>query len=676
MKRLLLSALVVFVQFWLGTGKVIAATATVTSFSVSSNSVGEYLKFEATFTISKTYPADSFLPYYYYDPSDTPTAYPGRNSPYGVDGITINAVFTSPSGKELTVPAFYYQDYVRSGTTSKETMTPTSTYDWKIRFAPQEIGTYTYYLTIQDKDGTTKYPTSGNLTLTSVGSNSKGFVRASSIDSRFLSFSNGQSFIPLASGHQWWKCCGARSFDYETTFNAWKGSGINLTRIWDQNDGYGLTIEGHYDQYSFPGDYNPIDNGVDISTLPKGTQINQRGAYEQDKIIESAEKNGVYIELCSHGDAYWIWDASVYDESWNPNPRNMYDPEHINYWERNFRYRVARWGYSTSILTWETWNEHGHIVPGSDAYNFYQTYGEYQQTTDPYHHLRTTSQGSQAMSPAFWSSPAMDLANYHDYMMPGRYSSALVNDSAFFVSSFAWCLAGHVGCSSLGVGDNTSWSGNPKPWIWGEIDVGTSSWNVEEPKVKDGDARIRLLHNSTWAGLFTPIGTSPIDWFWDQEAQSQTNTDRLADRKVTSQFFRGVDYAGGQFTFLMSAGDKPSGYNGETIGVDQSQARVYGMRRADQKAAYLWVQNKGYTWYNSPSIPSAISPNVTIGGLLNKSYVVEIWNTHPAPNQILSIQTLTPTNGILTINVSNLTSDVAIQIDSQKRLVFLPFMLN
>jgi hypothetical protein len=150
----------------------------------------------------------------------------------------------------------------------------------------------------------------------------------------------------------------------------------------------------------------------------------------------------------------------------------------------------------------------------------------------------------------------------------------------------------------------------------------------------------------------------------------------LADRKVTSQFFRGVDYAGGQFTFLMSAGDKPSGYSGETIGVDQSQARVYGMRRADQKAAYLWVQNKGYTWYNSPSIPSAISPNVTIGGLLNKSYVVEIWNTHPAPNQILSIQTLTPTNGILTINVSNLTSDAAIQIDSQKRLVFLPFMLN
>ena len=419
-----------------------------------------------------------------------------------------------------------------------------------------------------------------------------------------------------------------------------------------------------------------MDNEFDISTLPKGTQINQRGAYELDKIFESAEKNGVYIELCSHGDPYWIWDASIYNEAWNPDPRTMPDAEHVNYWKRNFRYRVARWGYSTSLLTWETWNEHGHILPGTDTYDFYQTYGQYQQVTDPYHHLRTTSQGSQAMSPAFWSSSAVDLANYHDYMMPGRYPSNLANDSAFFVASFAWCLAGHVGCNTLGVGDGTSWSGSPKPWIWGEIDVGTSSWNVEEPKVKDGDARIRFLHNSTWAGLFTPIGTSPIDWYWDQEAQTQTNIDRLEDRNVTSLFFKGVDYAGGSFTFLMSGSDRPSGYNGETIEVDQSQVRVYGMRRSDKKAAYLWVQNKGYTWYNSPSTPSAISSKVTISGLLNQLYTVEIWNTHPASSQIISSQTIIPTNGNLTINVLNLTRDVAIKIESQKKALYLPVLLN
>ena len=74
------------------------------------------------------------------------------------------------------------------------------------------------------------------------------------------------------------------------TFTEWKSYGINFTRIWFQNDGFNITLEGRYDAYSWPDDYRPTDNGVNIANLPKGTQINQRGAYEIDKIFESAEK--------------------------------------------------------------------------------------------------------------------------------------------------------------------------------------------------------------------------------------------------------------------------------------------------------------------------------------------------------------------------------------------------
>lgn len=124
MKRFKLSLfiflfLVSFWRFFFSPTPCSAAT-TVTSFSTNSTQVGRYQKFEATFQISRTYPAqqlgnndpiESFLPYYYYDANDTPSQDPGRVSPYGVDGITINAHFASPSGKNLTVPAFYYQDY-------------------------------------------------------------------------------------------------------------------------------------------------------------------------------------------------------------------------------------------------------------------------------------------------------------------------------------------------------------------------------------------------------------------------------------------------------------------------------------------------------------------------------------------------------------------------------------
>ncbi|MBI5302373.1 MAG: DUF5060 domain-containing protein [Chloroflexi bacterium] len=660
--RLLVTSIVLLIALARTPQTVFAATPSVTSLSTNGAQIGRYQKFEATFQISKTFPTTSFLPYYYYDATDTPASDPGRTSPYGVDGISIDAHFTAPSGAALVAPAFYYQDYIRGGT-STETMTPTTNYMWKVRFAPEELGTYTYYLTVQDKEGTTRYPASGTLAFTAIASASKGFVRVAPTDSRFMAFSNGQSFIPLAGARQWWQCCGKRTFDYENLFDDYGRNGINLTRVWDQDDGWALTVEGHFDTYAYPDDFNPVDRGVNIGAMPKGTQMNQRGNYEEDKIIEAAERNGVYIELCSHSDPYWIWDASVHNEPWNPSPTTFDDPQHLNYWKRNFRYRVARWGYSTAVLAWEVWNEHGHIPPGTNVYNFYQTYGQYQKATDPYRHLRTTSQGSQAYSPAFWSSSAMDIANYHDYMMSSRYPAALVNDEANFVQKFAWCLGTNgTYCSGLGLGDGTTWSGANKPWIWGEIDVGTTVWNEVHPNAAKGEGRLRMLHNTTWAGLFTPIGTSPIDWYWDQEDQA-TITARYADRKITRNFFANVDYAGARFVYLMTSADAPTGYSGETVTASNAKARVYAMRRNDKTAAYLWVHHRDYTWANFASTPAAISSNVTIGNLLNGvTYTVSIWNTHTGA--LISSTPMTPAGGAITFAVNNLTNDVAVKVES------------
>ncbi len=133
--------------FLISPGFVYSATPTATSASPNSTQVGIFTKFEVGLTISKKYIADSFLPYYYYDASDTLAVFPNCRSPYGVDGITINAIFTAPSDKQLTVPAFYFQDYVRSGSLSREVMTPSSNYSWKVRFVPEETRNYSYYIT-------------------------------------------------------------------------------------------------------------------------------------------------------------------------------------------------------------------------------------------------------------------------------------------------------------------------------------------------------------------------------------------------------------------------------------------------------------------------------------------------------------------------------------------------
>lgn len=616
------------------------AAPTVTQLSESADQVGQYKKFEITFQISKSFPADSFLPYYFYDPSDTPSSDPNRNSPYGVDGISIDAHFTSPSGKQLTVPAFYHQQYQKSGST----LTATNNYSWKVRFAPEETGNYQYYITVQDKTGTTRYPASGSNGFQVTTSTSPGFVRPSTRDPRFWDFSNGSSFIPNSSGHQYWE--DGRSTDYVNTFQQFKQYGINFLRIWDQNDGYALTVEGPYDAYIYPDGYRPTDRGIDIDSLPKGTQMNQRGNFEEDLIIEAAEQNGVYIQLCSHGDAYWIWDAAVYNESWNKNPVNFDDPQHLNYWKRNFRYRVARWGYSTSVFAWELWNEHGHISSSDDAYKFYQQYANYQKQTDPYNHMRTTSQGSQAWSPGFWSSAAFDLANYHDYMMTSRYNSSLAQDAANFVYQFAQCLRDKANCN-ISVGDGSNWNGPVKPIIWGELDTGTSQWNVANPQP-------RGTHNMRWSGLFSPIGMAPVDWYFKEQSDSFINT-KHKEAKIASDFFKDVDYAGSKFTYLSTPDVRVSS---QQLSASPDKLRVLAMRSQDGQQLFAWAQHKDHIWKNSGT-PSAISGNFTVGGMQNGQYKIEYWNTYTG--QVTS-NNVTVNGGSITVPVNSLSDDVAIKI--------------
>jgi hypothetical protein len=243
--------------------------------------------------------------------------------------------------------------------------------------------------------------------------------------------------------------------------------------------------------------------------------------------------------------------------------------------------------------------------------------------------------------------------------MSNRYPAALTNDAANFVYQFAWCIRSMGSyCAPLGLGDGSSWNSGPKPWIWGEIGVGTTVWNQANLKGTQGEGGRRALHDEMWTGLFSPVGTTPIDWYWQQEDTFAT-TNKFAERKVAGQFFAGVDYVGSQFTYLMTASDKPNGYSGETITTSDSTARVYGMRRGDQAGAYLWVQNRNHTWFNAPSVPSPISPVVTLGNLLNRTYTVEVWDTHTGA--IMSSTKQTALGGALSIQIQNLTDDVAIK---------------
>lgn len=137
---------------------------------IDNGPVGKFEKFEATYNLGQTY-----------------------KNPFDPAQIDVTAVFTSPSGLTHEVKGFIFQDFTRSGDSKSEILTPLGPRVWKIRFAPDETGTWTYSLQATDASGTARVPVR-SFTVTS--STNKGFVRVSSKDPEYFAFDNGEPYFP------------------------------------------------------------------------------------------------------------------------------------------------------------------------------------------------------------------------------------------------------------------------------------------------------------------------------------------------------------------------------------------------------------------------------------------------------------------------------------------------
>jgi hypothetical protein len=624
-------------------------TPRIVSITGEARATDRFQKLDVTFELDRTFPPDSHLPYYFFDPSD----------PVGKHAVSVDAEFETPSGGRVTVPAFYYVEQKRRrdwrGITRIE---PTGRLAWKLRFAPQEVGTYKYRLVVRDQFGETRYPQDAELTFECVPSDAKGFVRVSPRDSRFFEFDDGSGFVPISAGQQWWDPrAGLRSHQYDSAFAVFGAHGINFTRVWDQCDGWALTVEGPFDGYGKRNATsanqvtgNPRGYKSQLAGQKRGTQMNPRSNFEEDLIVLAAERNGVYLQLCSVADPKGIWDVSVDAADAGARPVAFDDPRHLNYWKRNFRYRVARWGYSTAIAAWETWNEHGTVGPDSDIYRFYQAYGEYQRATDPYAHLRTTSQAAGVWSPALWASPAMDAANYHG-LMPSRHDDETAHDAARFIYRTAQYLRMPEPPPGIFEGGGEGWDPAHKPIVWGKWDIGTARENEPPPPPS-------ATHAAMWAGLFSPLGMSPVDWY--QEAQPHPQQ-KYTEAKIAAAFFRDVDYAGARFEYLCTADVRVTS---EVLQGTEPNLRVLAMReragRRASRAAYAWVQHRATRRDDAADSGAPLEAAFLLTGMQRGAYEVEWWDTYAGGVERGAAET--DAAGNLTIPVRALTRDVAVKV--------------
>jgi outer membrane protein assembly factor BamB len=385
-----------------------------------------------------------------------------------------------------------------------------------------------------------------------------------------------------------------------------------------------------------------------------------------DIIIQAAEANGIKVAVCTCSGPWFTWPINPNDLNPALTSGDFGQPWVQRQYQRSLRYHIARWGSSTAVFAWELHNEWGHINPTNtpDQYTLVGNLNTYLANTDPYGHLRTTSQNQQAFSPQFWSQDGNDIANTHTYA-DATWGTTLQNDEAQLIMRQAWCLSATNSnpamnpiCSGLGYGDGTSWpmGAAMKPWMWGETGIGSAGTQCQAQPTNEPCNAV-FLHNKTWAALFNPLVDTPLEWWWYNEDTPSTNA-KYAATKAASNFFYGLPIDALNFTFLMTSGDRPpSGYSGPTMTSSNAAVRSYGMRSADLSTALWWVQNKNNRVGLGPNTVAA-NATITMPGLAaSRVYEVEQWDTYAGTITTRSAVT-TDGSGNLLVSVTTAT-DVA-----------------
>jgi hypothetical protein len=656
------------------------------------------------------------------------------DNPFDPDQVDLTVTLKIPEGRQISLPAFYCQDYERRKFDRQRGRAnwyyPIGQCSWKARFATAQTGTYSATATLRDKNGTIH---SESVKFDCTPSSNKGFIRAGRKDPRFLEFTEGAPFFAIGQNLAFigegqyvnltkaeqifeklsrnganflriWTCCKDWAMAIEARKSAWdrswhrrkiivpipggendptprkcvklEGDGasidvspshpvalrpntryvltgqfmadgptalrVNLSHTNDQQT-FGALPKGRWQKFKIeftPGQNDFWLGRLAISLVGTGTiwldnlslkeaaggaellweaDVNRpiRGVYNQldcfmlDKLIESAEQNGIYLMLC-------LITRDLYMNSLSKNKSPEYQQAILDA-KKFMRYAVARWGYSTNVAAWEYFNE---MDPGKPTDRFYADVGKYLEQIDPYHHLRTTSTWHPSAKDC--RHPDIDIGQLHHYMRPETKENykdevAVIIDKTKFLREHA----------------------PSKPMLIGEFGLATPKWGLSDHMKQDSSGV--HFHNSLWASAFAGTSGTAMFWWWDQLDKQNA----YSHYKPLANFLANVSFAGLR-ELKADASDK--------------QLRLLGYQGNDR--AYFWLFNPKAAWSNiiiKKNEPAEINDlTISIKDLQPGTYNIEWWNTNDGST--IQKQRISHPTGTLKILVPPFTRDIACKI--------------
>lgn len=284
-------------------------------------------------------------------------------NPFDPDDITVNGVFTAPSGKKQIVPAFYIVPM--ESTSGKSLMSySTGAYravegeeaGWRVRFSGDEVGQYSFYIEVQDSQGRSAFSDPAVFNITA--SDNPGYVVVSKTNPEYFETSgNGSLFYGSGANIAWVRSAFTTdpthmSYDYFLARAHEEGN--NMIRVWMCHWAWlewmpSATDTSTY-SYAGLGYYNQnISAAFDrILSICEDYDL---------KVILTLEDNDEHRGNGSYGN--WAYNPyNVVNGGPAADTTDYYANEEVReYYKKRIRYIVARWGYSTSLYSLNMWND-------------------------------------------------------------------------------------------------------------------------------------------------------------------------------------------------------------------------------------------------------------------------------------------------------------------------------
>ena len=382
-------------------------------------------------------------------------------NPYLQEEAALDMMITTPSGKEIVLPAFF------KGTNGGEMYGV-----WEARFTPQEKGKYTYHFRY------TKYgeiaDETAPATFKSRRSKLNGILHVR--DNWTLVYDNGKPFRGVGINLCWESRTQDDSkffsdlheqhdrFNFDAMLPDFAQNGGNFTRMWICD-------------WNFPIDRQ---TGFNNHRYTETTEyMNQSACERLDHVVNLLEDLDIKVMLC-------IGQGNVVAD------RAFFTTEQAKVRYRNYlRYIVARWGYSPAIGMWEFFNEIDNVqhnapdgvIPAADIVAWHDEMSTYLAGLDPFQHIRTTSISHR------------DLEGLNDLKNIDINQKHIYNATHVVPETIDAYVAKHN-----------------KHYIVGEVGY---EWDWSKNFDDFADGMEMDFRRAFWYGLFSQTALTPMTWWWE-----------------------------------------------------------------------------------------------------------------------------------------------------------------